>query len=157
MGPRLSVREKKTLLLLLRFDENGVDYASELRSTRMIEQILEPPTEYTTTIASPLSQGVRIIPHLNEGSWNRTFLRLRREGLVVVDQCHVEKRWKGERTPDGGFVQVDEVQRAKRGYPRCRLTQAGEEKTGEIREEIRAYFAEWSQLLPRGNYTYALM
>jgi hypothetical protein len=119
---RLSDRERKILLLMLRVDENGVLLASRLREASMLMQILEPPTRYVTTIASPWSQGGQVRPVLHEGSWSRTFLGLKRESLIACEKV------------DG------------RGRLRYWLTPTGLERARILRAEVLAYLDEWGPL-----------
>lgn len=125
----LSVRERKILLLMLRVDENTVPLTSHLRESDNLMQILEPPTKYTTTIASPWSRPGKIVPHLNEGNWNRTFLGLHRKGLIDCEKVQGRGRLKYWLTPEG-------VERAR-----------------ILRAEVKAYIDEWAPLFTRVNYT----
>jgi len=120
---RLSSRERKILLLLLRLKENRVDGESRLREASNLMQILEPPTEYVTTVPFMGRGGGQTLPCLNEGSWRRSFLGLRRRGLLSG-----YKAWRDRRL-------------------RYCLTDEGELEASRIREEVRGYVDEWGPLI----------
>ena len=127
---RLSLREKKILLLLLRLDENNVSHTSRLRESDMLMQILEPPERYVTTIAFRDSPGGRLVPILKEGSWDRTFRGLRKKGFV---EC----------------ARLDFFGHSMGGLYSFKywLTEAGVKRTGEIRGKVKAYIDEWEPLV----------
>jgi len=134
-GPRLSVREKRILLRLLMLEDLHLPYIAKERDRgAIIATIEEPkglrPKRRTGPVDFTMIGKGEMVPYWDENSYRRSFLGLRRKGLIDEDRL----------TSRGNHVGAY--------YPmKAWLTELGIKTALSIRDEVRAYLDEWSPLV----------